>query len=341
VEKRLEKNGYVRFPSRFNGKVHVKQRGRVRSLYLGHRLDIVHTRLNLDEPTALISPYQKCLRLGFAHFERPRVQVKRVAMVGLGGGALTRYFQRLWPTLVFHSVEIDPVVVAVARELFGVRDTRTFRSYAADGRRFLAEARRPYDVIILDAFDAEASVPKALVSKEFFELLRERLTPHGLLITNFLVHSRRVYASVLKTMRTVFPALHRMPMRPFRSYNTLLFAPRDPQRLPSRATLRSRLPGVTALLQDDPASPPSLARCLAAVARARMDVSKGRIYRDPKPARPAARRARPAARRARPAARRARSAVPRARSAVPRARPAALRARAAAPRVRPRRRAPQ
>jgi spermidine synthase len=293
VEQSLARSGFVSFPSRFNGKVHVKQRGRVRSLYLGRRLDIVHTRLNLDRPTALISPYQKCLLLGLGYFARPRSQVRRVAMVGLGGGAITRFFHAIWPSLVFHSVEIDPVVVAVARRLFGVRDTDTFRSYAADGRRFLAGAARTYDVIILDAFDAEASVPRALVSREFFAMLRRKLSPHGLLITNFLVHSRRVYASVIKTLKTAFPRIHRLPLRRFRSLNTLLFAPADPARLPSRATLRTRLSGITSLVGRKAfrkmRSPWSLAQCLAALARREMDLSRARIYRDPAPGPPSGR----------------------------------------------------
>jgi len=273
----------VSFPSRFNGKVHVVQRGKVRLLYLGHRLDIVHTRMHLDRPDALISPYQRCLLLGFGLFPEPLKEVRRVAMVGLGGGAITRFFQLKWPGLVFHSVEIDPVVVAVARRFFGVRDTATFRSYAQDGRAFLAKARRPYDVIIMDAFDASASLPRSLASAEFFQMLRDRLAPRGVLIMNFLVHSRRIYAALLRTLQTVFPAVRRIPLRRFQSYNTLLIAPRDPASLPKPALWRERLDRLQRVL----ATHFPLHRCLDAMDTDRVDVAHAEVFHDSPPARAA------------------------------------------------------
>jgi len=275
----LLKKKLLSFPSRWNGKVHVKQHGRVRSLYLGHRLDIVHTRLDLDHPADLISPYQQCLLLGFGLFEKPRTEVKRIAMIGLGGGALTRFFQLKWPGVVFHSVEIDPMVVAVARRFFHVKDTHTFRSYAMDGRRFLREAKRPYDVIIMDAFDASAALPKSLASQEFFRMLRQRLTPHGVLLMNFLVHSRRIYASVLKTLQTVFPKIYRMPLRRFRSLNTLLLAPADPARMPDKTVLEGRISG----LKSSFSVQFPLERCFRALDTDRPDLKSADLIRDPRP----------------------------------------------------------
>ncbi|MFH2008301.1 MAG: fused MFS/spermidine synthase [bacterium] len=281
VEQQLARKRLLSFPSRWNGKVHVRQTGRVRLLYLGKRMDIVHTRLHLDRPADLISPYQQCLLLGFGLFEKPRTEVKRVAMIGLGGGALTRFFRAKRPELVFHSVEIDPVVVAVARRLFGVKDTPGYRSYAMDGRRFLQEAKRPYDVIIMDAFDAAATLPKQLASQEFFRLLKARLTPHGVLLMNFLVHDRRIYASVWKTLKTVFPRVYRMPLRRFRSFNTLLLAAADPRRMPDKATLRGRIPG----LKSSYSVAFPLKRCWEALDADRLDLKAATLIRDPTPAR--------------------------------------------------------
>jgi len=278
AEALLKKKHLLSFPSRFNGKVHVKQKGRVRSLYLGRRMDIVHTRLNLDRPADLISPYQQCLLLGFGLFDRPRDQVKRVAMIGLGGGAITRFFQLKRPNLVFHSVEIDPMVVAVARRFFGVLDTPGYRSYAMDGRRFIAEAKRPYDVIILDAFDAEANLPKPLASQEFFQLLRRHLSPKGVLITNILVYNRRIYATLLKTMQTVFPKVLRIPLRSFRTHNTLLLAPKDPGQVADLKKLAGRIAQLKASFS---VSFP-LDRCLKVANTDKVNLDGAKVIRDKK-----------------------------------------------------------
>jgi spermidine synthase len=280
AEAQLARKGQLSFPSRWSGKVHVRQRGKTRYLYLGRRMDIVHTRLHMDRPAELISPYQRCLLVAFALVDRPQRTVRRMAMVGLGGGALTRFFQIKLPDIAFHSVEIDPVVVAVARRFFGVRDTTGYRSYAMDGRAFLAQAKRPYDVIIIDAFDAEANMPRQLASVTFFKLLKQRLRPHGVLITNFLVHDRRIYASVYQTLKSVFPAVMRLPLSRFKSNNVLLIAPADPARLPDRATLSQR---VTALGKTFAVDFP-LAQCLDTRDQDRLPVDGVSVIREAKQA---------------------------------------------------------
>ncbi len=266
------------FPSRFNGKVHVKLEGPVRMMYLGKRLDVVHTRLDMRHPTALISPYQRCLLVGLGLFANPPQQLKRAVMIGLGGGAITRFFHIKRPDLVFHSVEIDPVVVAVARRFFGVRDSATYRSYAEDGRAFLAAARSPYDLVIMDAFDAKAAYPRQLASVEFFRLVKRRLNPWGVLVMNFLVHSRRIYADVLKTLRQVFPSAVALSLRPFSSLNVLILATADPKLHPDRGTLRDRVRrvqrrwGVTFSLQ----------RCIDTIGRDPVDLRRAQVVHDPR-----------------------------------------------------------
>jgi spermidine synthase len=280
AEARLAKQGLLSFPSRWSGKVHVRQRGRVRLLHLGRRLDIVHTRLHMDRPAELISPYQQCVLVGLGLYADPRRELRRAAMIGLGGGALTRFFHLKLPALTFHSVEIDPVVVAVARRFFGVRDGAGFRSYAMDGRKFLERDVRPYDLIILDAFDAAVNMPRQLASVEFFELLKRRLTPQGVLVTNFLIHSPRIYASVARTMQSVFPAMLRLPLQRFASRNTLLIAPVDPKRRVDLATLSAR---VLALGKRLAVTFP-VARCLRVVDKDQVDLTRAPLIHDPAPA---------------------------------------------------------
>jgi spermidine synthase len=279
AEARLVARRLISFPSQWSGQVHVRQEGQLRHLFLGKRMDIVHTRLDLQRPEALISPYQRCLLTALGHLADPATELRRVVMIGLGGGAITRFFQIKRPGLTFHSVEIDPVVVAVARRFFSVKETGTYRSYAMDGRRFLEEAKVPYDLVILDAFDAEASLPKQLASVEFFTLVKQRLSPHGVLAMNFLVHSPKIYASVYRTLRQVFPAVIRLPLSPFQSRNVLLVAPADPARRPAPDVLRAR---VAALRQSFGVDFP-LERCVQLADGDRPDLAAAEIIHDPRP----------------------------------------------------------
>jgi len=49
-------------------------------------------------------------------------------------------------------VDIDPAVLEVAREQFGVRESARVSLHAADGLAHLEAATQPYDVVYVDAF---------------------------------------------------------------------------------------------------------------------------------------------------------------------------------------------
>ena len=52
-----------------------------------------------------------------------------------------------------------------------------------DGRRFVMQSRERFDVIEADALRPNSAYSGNLYSREYFELLRSRLTPGGLAVT--------------------------------------------------------------------------------------------------------------------------------------------------------------
>ena len=52
-----------------------------------------------------------------------------------------------------------------------------------DGRQFLTREEKRWDVIVVDAFFADA-IPFHLVTREFMEIVQERLAPGGVVVTN-------------------------------------------------------------------------------------------------------------------------------------------------------------
>jgi spermidine synthase len=104
----------------------------------------------------------------------------RLLVVGLGGASVVKEYARDgWKV---DAVEIDPVVIRVARRDFHLADGEA-RIFEMDGRRFLSQSRERYDLIIMDAFGS-SSIPFHLVTREVFGLVRERLAPDGILILN-------------------------------------------------------------------------------------------------------------------------------------------------------------
>lgn len=104
----------------------------------------------------------------------------RLLVIGLGGGSIVKSFARSgWRV---DAVEIDPAVVALAREHFGLRPEEA-RIFTMDGRRYIRSGGDPYDLIVLDAFGS-SSIPFHLVTREAFGLLARRLSTDGVLALN-------------------------------------------------------------------------------------------------------------------------------------------------------------
>ncbi len=155
-------------------------------------------------PTELVFPYLRSMLASLALHPNPR----RVLVVGLGGGSLTRAMQRSFPHVRQTIVEIDPEVVQVCREFFGFVPTLTTQVEVVDARTFLGRTREVYDVIFLDAYSGE-SIPHHLATVEFFRLVRSRLRPGGVVASNLWgPQANELYARQVATIAGSFPTAY-------------------------------------------------------------------------------------------------------------------------------------
>ncbi len=108
---------------------------------------------------------------------------ERVAMLGNAAGTAARAYERYYPRAAVDGVELDPAVSKAGRRFFGMGEIGTLTVHDEDARAFLRRTDERYDVIIVDAY-RPPYVPFYLATKEFFELVRERLTPGGIVALN-------------------------------------------------------------------------------------------------------------------------------------------------------------
>jgi len=132
-------------------------------------------------------------------------EIKRVLVLGLGGGAVPLYLARSLPDATVDSVELDPGVIGAARKYFGLRETERFHLIESDGRVYLNRHREPYDIIVLDAFTG-SYIPFHMMTKEFYQLVRERLAPHGVAAVNILPIVK-LFDSNVRTLQLAFDHL--------------------------------------------------------------------------------------------------------------------------------------
>jgi spermidine synthase len=166
----------------------------------------LQSAMYLGDPFRTRYRYTDLFHLGIAYNDDAR----RVLYVGLGAGSSEKRLWRDFPRVQIDAVELDPVVVDVAYRYFHLPRDPRLRVQVGDGRRDLAGSERRFDVIVIDAFFADA-IPAHLVTQEFLRLVRTRLAPGGVVVTNAIGAlsgpGSRLFRSIYKTYRTVFPSV--------------------------------------------------------------------------------------------------------------------------------------
>ncbi len=143
----------------------------------------------------------------------------RVAILGNAAGTVARAYGHYFPATQIDAVEIDPELAEIGRRYFDMRAPH-LAVHDEDARPWLRDSEGGYDVIVLDAY-RQPYIPFYLATREFFELVRDRLAPGGLLIVN-VGHpdgSTELERVIGRTMSEAFPAVLRDPIE---EENTLM-----------------------------------------------------------------------------------------------------------------------
>jgi spermidine synthase len=199
----------------------------------------------------LIAPY----------FNPPPYTADRVGsllLIGLAAGTVSAEYTAVYGDIPIDGVEIDPQVIAVGREWFGM-DQPNLNAVTADGRYYLATTDRRYHVIGVDAY-RPPYIPFHMTTLEFFQEVHDHLTPDGVVAIN-AARTETDYALVnalAATMKAIFPAVYVLDEPGFGQFtgNSLVIATMQPTRA-------SNL-GKNVALMTDPLLQNVAARSLAA-----------------------------------------------------------------------------
>jgi predicted membrane-bound spermidine synthase len=149
-------------------------------------------------------------------------RVERVALVGLAGGTMARQYTAVYGPLPIDGVEIDPEIVRVGREYFGM-DQPNLNVVVADGRAYLARSEHRYTIVGVDAYRLPY-IPPHLTTVEFFRQVRDHLTDDGVVVINVGHTSEdyRLVEAMAATLLRVFPSVHVIDV-PY-SFNAIVVA---------------------------------------------------------------------------------------------------------------------
>lgn len=170
----------------------------------------------------------------------PPAAVESLAVVGLAAGTIPRQYTAVFGPIPIDGFEIDPAIVDVGRRYFEMNQPN-LNVVVADGRWALANSPRRYAVIGVDAYRLPY-IPWHLTTKEFFEEARAHLTEDGVVVINVgrTFTDRRLIDALAGTLRSVFPSVYVVDVPD--SFNSLLYATRQPTRLENLIANRHQLP---------------------------------------------------------------------------------------------------
>ncbi|MGX5172621.1 spermidine synthase [Aliikangiella sp. IMCC44653] len=161
--------------------------------------------IDLQDDDRLVFEYSHGVLAGYALQPEP----KRILILGLGGGVLSRTMHQISPQAEIVSVDIDPVVVDLAKQYFNYQENDQVKTEIKDGRVYVKRAllkKQKFDWIILDAFNGDY-IPEHLMTKEFLMEVKALLSTNGILTANTFSNSALFnYESV--TYQSVFKQLY-------------------------------------------------------------------------------------------------------------------------------------
>jgi spermidine synthase len=191
--------------------------------------------LDLKDPDRMVFHYTQYLHLAMIFHDNPQ----RALFIGLGGGSAPRRFHRDYPSLLIDVAELDPEVVSVAKRYFMFQESDRMKVQAVDGRLFLQKTPHRYDVIMLDAYYADA-IPFHLTTREFLAELKAKLTPTGIVVSNVIGSVRgadsKLFRSILKTLETEFAQTYVFPVEEVS--NIIVIATQGKERLSKQEVIR-------------------------------------------------------------------------------------------------------
>ncbi|XP_034036311.1 eEF1A lysine and N-terminal methyltransferase [Thalassophryne amazonica] len=137
-------------------------------------------------------------------------------LVGLGGGGLPQFLRNFVPGATVEVVELDPVVLEVAKQWFGFQPDDHLTVTIGDGLEHICvlekEGGRLFDAIMFDVDSKDRTVgmscpPAAFVETSILQKVYRLLTPRGVFMLNLACRDTVLRDTVLERVVGVFPTI--------------------------------------------------------------------------------------------------------------------------------------
>lgn len=165
----------------------------------------VNGRLVLDSGNANYSygSLHRLFRRVFHSLDITSSPPSNLLLLGLGGGSVVSILRDEFKLdLPITAVEIDPEVIRLARDHFGLDRFNNLEIQCRDAEAFMQDASMLYGMIIVDLF-VDNNVPEPFTSLSFLAACKSKLMKEGTLIVNFIALSANQLNQYLSLLRNL------------------------------------------------------------------------------------------------------------------------------------------
>jgi spermidine synthase len=150
-----------------------------------------HSYVDLADPTHLEFTYTAWFGDVIAAVA-PDGRALTTLHIGGGGFTMPRYLREVHPGSTSTVLELDPMVVDIARTRLGLEPGDDLDVRTGDARLTLEQVDGPFELVIGDAFGGLA-VPWHLTTTEFAEAVAERMAPGAVMVLNVIDHGELAF----------------------------------------------------------------------------------------------------------------------------------------------------
>jgi len=122
--------------------------------------------------------------LNFGLDEIPISNIKSVLVLGMGGGCVVKSLRKKYQYKhKVVGVEIDPVVIEIAKNEFHLLQDKKVELIHADAEEYIAKTKEKFDLIIVDLF-IDVKVPPQFYTQEFWKNVATSVNANGFVLFN-------------------------------------------------------------------------------------------------------------------------------------------------------------
>ncbi len=135
---------------------------------------------------------QRVLRKGLKKIGFERIaQMQDILILGVAGGSVIKTItEEIKFKGKITGVEIDPEIIEMAQEYFGLNQIPNLKIIVADAFDYVLRTPFQYDLIVIDVFQ-DTSMPNFLFEKFFMNRIGSLLKPNGYILFNTMILNKQ------------------------------------------------------------------------------------------------------------------------------------------------------